>query len=339
MTATDPRPTAAPQAGPDLAHATAPAGAVERTDPSILAEVRAGLTARRKRLPSKYFYDQRGSELFEEITRLPEYYLTRAEREILEAWVPGLVATLRPSALVELGAGSAAKTRLLLDAMRDAGTLEAYVPIDVSEAFLQETAERLRREYAGLAVVPVVADIEHALDLPRALPQPALVAFLGSTIGNFHPAQATKLLRRVHGAMRPGDWLLLGADLRKDPAVLAAAYNDARGVTAEFNRNILRVLNQQLGADFVPERFAHRAFYNRTARRVEMHLVSEGPQTVSVPGLGPVHFLDGETIRTEISCKYDRQAIQDLFYDAGFRLEAWRTDGAERFALALGSRL
>jgi L-histidine N-alpha-methyltransferase len=311
----------------------------ERTDASILAEVRAGLTARRKRLPSKYFYDQRGSELFEEITRLPEYYLTRAEREILAAWVPELVAARRPAALVELGAGSAAKTRLLLDAMRDAGRLEAYVPIDVSELFLHETAERLRGEYPGLAVVPVVADLEHALDLPRTLPRPALVAFLGSTIGNFHPAQATRLLRRVHDATRPGDWLLLGADLRKDPAVLHAAYNDARGVTAQFNRNILYVLNHQLGADFDPTRFEHRAFYNRTAHRVEMHLVSRGAQTVTVPGLGLVRFFDGETIRTEISCKYDRHAIHDLFYDAGFRLEAWRTDAAERFALAAGARL
>ncbi|HEU4698512.1 MAG TPA: L-histidine N(alpha)-methyltransferase [Gemmatimonadales bacterium] len=315
------------------------AGTPERTEVSILAEVRAGLSARHKRLPSKYFYDQRGSELFEAITRLPEYYLTRAEREILAGWMPELMPALRPRGLVELGAGSGAKTRVLLDAMRATGALEAYLPIDVSGTFLQETAERLRAEYPGLVVRPVVADIEVELELPRALPAPALFALLGSTIGNFTTPQAVKLLRRVHAAMRPGDWFLLGADLRKDPAVLRAAYNDAAGLTAEFNRNILHVLNAQLGADFAPARFRHRAFYNRTAHRIEMHLVAEGAQTVTIPGMGLVHFADGETIRTEISCKYDRAAIEDLFYDAGLKLEAWRTDAEGRFAVALASRL
>lgn len=322
-----------------IPRATGPAAAAEPTSPSILAEVRAGLSARRKRLPSKYFYDQRGSELFEEITRLPEYYLTRTERGILERWMPELADALRPRTLVELGAGSAAKTRILLDAMRDAGSAERYVPIDVSARFLEETARQVRAEYPGLVVEPVVADIAVSLDVPRDLPEPSLVAFLGSTIGNFHPVEAVKLLRRAHAVMRPGDRFLLGADLRKERSRLLAAYNDAAGITAEFNRNMLHVLNVQLGADFVPERFDHRAIWNATAQRMEMHLVSRGEQTVTIPGIGRVDFADGETIRTEISCKYDRRAIEDLFYDAGLRVAEWRTDAEGLFAAVLGAPL
>lgn len=310
--------------------------AVPATDPQMLLEVAEGLSAPQKELPPKYFYDHRGSELFEEITRLPEYYPTRTERGILEAWMPSLVAGLGTRTLIELGAGSAEKSRVILDAMRAAGTAEVYVPIDVSATFLSRTAARLRREYPGLGVEPAVADIGEALNLPRRLPRPALFAFLGSTIGNFYPTAAVRLLRRVRAAMEPGDRFLMGADLRKDVARIEAAYNDTRGVTAEFNRNMLRVLNQELGADFDPGAFAHRAFYERTAHRIEMHLVSTRAQTVRIPGIGAVPFARGETLRTEISCKHDRASVAGLFQPAGLRIESWRTDPEELFALVVG---
>ena len=311
--------------------------AVPVSNPQMLAEVAEGLTATQKELPPKYFYDHRGSELFEEITRLPEYYPTRTERGILESWMPGLVARLGTRTLIELGAGSAEKSRVILDAMREAGTGELYVPIDVSATFLSRTAARLRREYPGLAVEPAVADISEELNLPRRMPRPALFAFLGSTIGNFYPTAATRLLRRVRAAMEPGDRFLMGADLRKDLSRIEAAYNDSRGVTAEFNRNMLRVLNHELGADFDPEAFSHRAFYEPVAHRIEMHLVSLRPQQVRVPGMGPVSFAAGETLRTEISCKHDRASVATLFQPAGLRIESWRTDPEELFALVVGA--
>lgn len=316
---------------------TRSSAALPVANPQMLAEVADGLAATQKELPPKYFYDHRGSELFEEITRLPEYYPTRTERSILEAWMPGLVAGLGTRTLIELGAGSAEKSRVILDAMRAAGTAELYVPIDVSATFLSHTAARLRREYPGLKVEPAVADIGEALNLPRRLPRPALLAFLGSTIGNFYPAEAISLLRRVRAAMEPGDRFLMGADLRKDVARIERAYNDSRGVTAEFNRNMLRVLNHELGADFDPESFEHRAFYQRQAHRIEMHLVSSRPQVVTIPGIGPVSFARGETLRTEISCKHDRDSVAQLFRAAGLRVESWRTDPEGLFALVVGA--
>ena len=316
---------------------TRTSAALPVANPQMLAEVADGLAATQKELSPKYFYDHRGSELFEEITRLPEYYPTRTERGILEAWMPDLVAGLGTRTLVELGAGSAEKSRVILDAMRAAGTAEAYVPIDVSATFLSHTAVRLRREYPGLRVEPAVADISEELNLPRRLPRPALFAFLGSTIGNFYPAAAVRLLRRVRAAMEPGDRFLMGADLRKDVARIERAYNDSRGVTAEFNRNMLRVLNHELGADFDPDAFEHRAFYERQAHRIEMHLVSTRPQVVTIPGIGPVRFARGETLRTEISCKHDRDSVSALFRQAGLRVESWRTDPEELFALVVGA--
>ena len=316
---------------------TRSSAALPVANPQMLAEVAEGLAATQKELPPKYFYDHRGSELFEEITRLPEYYPTRTERGILEAWMPGLVAGLGTRTLIELGAGSAEKSRVILNAMRAAGTAEVYVPIDVSATFLSHTAVRLRREYPGLKVEPAVADIGEELNLPRRLPRPALFAFLGSTIGNFHPAEAIRLLRRVRAAMEPGDRVLMGADLRKDVARIERAYNDSRGVTAEFNRNMLRVLNHELGADFDPETFEHRAFYERQAHRIEMHLVSSRPQVVTIPGIGEVSFARGETLRTEISCKHDRDSVAALFRPAGLRVESWRTDPEGLFALVVGA--
>jgi L-histidine Nalpha-methyltransferase len=312
---------------------TAPA----RANPQMVAEVAAGLAAPQKELPPKYFYDHRGSVLFEEITRLPEYYLTRAERALLQRWMPRLVPALGSRSLVELGAGSAEKSRIILDAMRAAGTAEVYVPIDVSAAFLRETAEQLRREYPGLTVTPAVADIAEELNLPRGLHSPALFAFLGSTIGNFYPPAAIRLLTRVRGAMRLGDRFLMGADLRKDVAVIEAAYNDAHGVTAAFNRNMLRVLNHELDADFDPDAFEHRAFYEPESHRIEMHLVASRAQVVHLPGIGVVRFAPGESIRTEISSKYDVPSLAALFAAAGLKLESWKTDAEHRFALVVGA--
>jgi L-histidine N-alpha-methyltransferase len=306
-------------------------------DPRMLAEVAQGLAAPQKELSPKYFYDQRGSELFEEITRLDEYYPTRTERGLLEAWMPLLIRRLGSRSLVELGAGSAEKSRIILDAMRAAGTAELYVPIDVSATFLSQTAARLRVEYPRMQVEPAIADISEELNLPRRMPHPALYAFLGSTIGNFYPPAAIRLLSRVRSAMEPGDRFLMGVDLRKDIARIEAAYNDSRGVTAEFNRNMLRVLNYELGADFDPAAFEHLAFYEPVAHRIEMHLVSRLPQMVTVPGIGVVSFDAGESLRTEISCKHDRESVAQLFEAAGLEIEAWRSDPDSLFALVVGA--
>jgi L-histidine N-alpha-methyltransferase len=305
----------------------------------LLRDVALGLSRPQKELPPKYFYDRRGSELFDEITRLPEYYLTRAERGLLGCWSGAIMEAARPAALVELGAGSADKTRLLLDAMVYSDRAELYVPIDVSAEFLEDSATKLRAEYPTLGIEPLVGDIIDPLDLGPGLPAPALLAFLGSTIGNFDREGARALLGNVSAAMRPDDRFLLGADLRKDPAVIERAYNDSQGVTAEFNLNVLRVLNRQLGADFDLSRFEHRAFYDRSLHRIEMHLVSTDDQCVDIPGVGVVQFAGGESIRTEISCKYDRPTIDVMLRDADLQVDRWITDGAQSYALVLASRI
>jgi len=313
--------------------------ALERADDRIAVmarEVAEGLARRQKELPPKYFYDERGSDLFERITKLPEYYLTRAERALLEEHARSIVELFRPRTLVELGAGSAVKTRILLGAMRDAGCLEEYVPIDVSREFLQETARQLRREYPSLRVVPAVADISESLGVPERLTRPVLFAFLGSTIGNFDAPAARSLLARVRQAMRPFDRLLLGTDLRKPRRVIEAAYNDSRGVTASFNRNMLRVVNRELGADFDVAGFTHRAFYSAERHRIEMHLVSSREQMVHIPLVGTVHLAKGESIRTEISCKYDRPSVRRLLRAASLQLERWFAEDG-RFALSVAS--
>ena len=316
------------------ARPTAPA--YRQANDRMLAEVAAGLSAPQKELSPKYFYDHRGSELFEEITRLPEYYPTRTERTILASWMPTLIPQLGTRALVELGAGNAEKSRIILSAMQAAGTANRYVPIDVSASFLNQTAVQLRGEYAGLVVEPVVADIAEELERPRGLTHPALYAFLGSTIGNFYPPAAIRLLSRVRHAMEGNDRLLLGADLRKDVSRIEAAYNDSQGVTAEFNRNMLLVPNHELGADFDPAAFEHLAFYEKATHRIEMHLVSTLEQEVRVPGIGLVPFAEGESIRTEISCKYDRASVAELFLAAGLRIETWRPDPEALFVLVVG---
>lgn len=267
---------------------------------------------------------------------MPEYYPTRAERALLAEWMPSLIRELRPRSLVELGAGSAEKTRAILDAMRAAGSAEVYVPVDISADFLELTAASLREEYPGIRVLPAVADFTRSLELPPGLPRPALVTFLGSTIGNFPPADAVAILRRVRDAMEPGDRFLLGVDLRKDVATLEAAYDDSRGVTAEFNLNILTVLNRDFGADIDRSGFEHLARYNRCEHRIEMHLVSKRPQLVTIPGIGAFQLAEGETIRTEISAKYDRQSVAEIFDGAGLELAGWES-GDGLFALALGA--
>lgn len=308
----------------------------------MLSDVLEGLSGEQKELSPKYFYDARGSELFESITELPEYYLTSAERALLEEHAQRWVRRLAPSAVVELGAGSAAKTRVLLDALvAGSSTRPLFVPLDVSDAFLQETARVLRLDYPGLMVSPEVADFTQGFDLSHRLPRPTLFALLGSTIGNFGPDQAVEVLTNVAHIMTPADAFLLGVDLRpggeKTVADLEAAYNDPAGITAEFNLNILSVLNRELGADFDPDRFSHRAFYNSAAHRIEMHLVSSEPQTVTFEGEASIRLEGGETIRTEISCKYDRSAVEDLFLRSDLTLLQWQKDGGGRYAMAWGT--
>jgi len=305
---------------------------------AILAEIRDGLGRAQKELPPKFFYDERGSELFEEITRLPEYYLTRAEAALLGRCIPAWIGALRPATLVELGAGSAEKTRAILDAMLAAGSARTYVPVDVSADFLEDTAARVRAAYPELTVAPVAADFTAEFPLPAGLPAPTLHAFLGSTVGNFAPDDAVALLRAVRRRMAPDDRFLMGVDLRKDPARIEAAYNDAAGVTARFNLNMLSVLNREAGADFDPAAYEHRAFYNRDEHRIEMHLVARAPQTVTVPGTGAWTLAAGESIRTEISCKHDRGSVDAMFAAAGLRVELWESDDDAPFAIVLGAR-
>jgi L-histidine Nalpha-methyltransferase len=304
---------------------------------SMLAEVAAGFGRSQKEISSKYFYDHRGSQLFDAITRLPEYYLTRAERALLDEWATGRLEESPFVSLVELGAGSGDKTRILLAAILARWPRATYVPVDISARFLEGAAAALRSEFHGLEVRPVVADMTQGLRLPRTLKKPVLFALLGGTIGNFPSDRAAALLGRVRHAMGPRDRLLLGVDLIKDTHVLEAAYNDSHGITAEFNRNALLVLNRELGTDFDVARFQHRAFYNRTDHRIEMHLVALRPMVVTLPGAGTFDLEQGETIRTEISCKYDRARVEALFRAGGLSLERW-LPGSDGFALAEGGR-
>jgi dimethylhistidine N-methyltransferase/glutamate--cysteine ligase len=301
----------------------------------LLRDVARGLAMPQKEIDPKYFYDERGSALFERITELPEYYLTRAERKLLESEIPGFIAHMRPRSLVELGAGGARKTRIILDAMMDVGSGAQYVPVDVSREFLEDSARRLRETYPELEVITTVGDFSRDLTLPE-IEGPTLFAFLGSTIGNFEDDAAVKILRHIASHMRAGDRFLLGADLRKDVTTIEAAYNDEAGITAEFNLNVLRVLNREFGADFDLGEFRHRAIYDRDEHRIEMHLDSLRDQIVSIPNIGEFPLVEGESIRTELSLKYDRSAINTLFRRAGICLDDWITDSDELFALAVG---
>ncbi len=304
------------------------------------ARVIAGLSGADKHVSSKYHYDERGSRLFEEITRLDEYYLTRTERSMLRALMPPLVSELQPATLVELGAGSAEKSRIILDAMIEMGDRASFVPIDVSGDFLHQTAASLRAEYETLDVYPLVVDILDPFHLPETLPKPRWIALLGSTIGNFDEPRAVDLLTHVSAAMSASDRFLLGVDLRAGPgksiARIEAAYNDARGVTAQFSLNLLSVLNDAFGSDFDPEGFRHRSVYSEELGRIETSLVSRQDQLVHFPGEAPIPILAGEAIRSEISCKYDRPAVQELFAASGLDVDRWMTDPDDLYALVLG---
>ncbi len=297
-------------------------------------EVRASLLLPLPELPSKYFYDDRGSRLFEEITRLPEYYPTRTEIGILERIAPAVLALAHPRELVELGSGSGRKIRLLLDAARRQGT-RRLVFFDINEAFVRDSLARLRADYPGLVGRGIVGDFSVGL-APLGPGGGRLLLFLGGTIGNFHPDVVPPFFADASRHLAPGDCFLVGVDLVKDVARLEAAYNDSRGVTAEFNRNILRVMNRRLGANFVPEAWDHVAFFDRERAWIEMRLRASSAQAVRVPAAGVVReFARGDEIRTEISCKYTRGTLEAMLAGSALSLERWFTDAESLFALAL----
>ena len=305
---------------------------------ALRADALSGLTAEPKSLPPKWFYDAQGSALFDKITELPEYYPTRAEREILRAAAAVIAGQTRARTLIELGSGSSDKTRLLLDALRATGTLRCYMPVDVSEPALTAAGKALSAEYPGLDVRAVVSDFEERLGFPADgdAPAPRLVAFLGSTIGNLEPDQRAAFLARVRAQLRPGDFFLLGTDLVKDEATLIAAYDDASGVTADFNKNVLAVLNAGLGADFDLDAFEHVAVWDPSAEWIEMRLRSLAAQTVHLPAIGlTVDFADGEEMRTEVSAKFRRAGVQAELAAAGFAMQSWWTDAGAQFGLSL----
>ena len=309
----------------------------EHGERRLADDVLDGLTRPFKEIPPKHFYDARGSELFEQICELPEYYPTRTERQILRQRADEIIEDTGAVELVELGSGSAEKARILLDAMARQGTLRRYVPLDVSEQALRQAAAELVAEYRELEVDGVVADFERHLEsVPEADGGPRIVALLGGTIGNFPPGSRRRLLREIARTLGPEDRLLLGTDLVKDQAVLEAAYNDAAGVTAEFNRNVLHVVNRELDADFAPQEFDHLAFFDRQHEWIEMRLRSRQVQTVHVRRLGlRIEFRAGEELRTEISAKFTPARVSSEFEAAGLSLERWYTDPEELFALSL----
>ncbi|MEE4541926.1 L-histidine N(alpha)-methyltransferase [Streptomyces sp. V4-01] len=302
---------------------------------TLHADVRRGLGGTPRTLPPKWFYDERGSDLFEEITRLPEYYPTRAEQEILDRRAVEIATLTRAATLIELGSGSSRKTRLLLDALTAGGTLRRYAPLDVSATALEEAGRAICRDYPGLRVAATVADFEGGLALSDE-PGPRLLAFLGSTIGNFDEEQRAAFYRTLALSLTSDDVLLLGADLVKEPEVLVRAYDDAAGVTAEFDKNVLHVLNRELGADFDPAGFDHVAVWDAEHERIEMRLRSRRAQVAKIPGLDlSVDFAEGEDLRTELSCKFRRETLTAELKEGGFTVRQWWTDAAGRFALLL----
>lgn len=300
---------------------------------ALRADVLAGLANRPRSLPPRWFYDARGSELFDRITRLPEYYPTRAEAEILTDRAGEIARASGARTLVELGSGSSEKTHHLLDAMPD---LALYVPVDVSESALRGAGRELSGRRPELDVHAVVADFTGRLELPEG-PGPRLVAFLGGTIGNLEPAERERFLRSVRESLSPGDALLLGTDLVKDERVLVRAYDDAARVTAEFNRNVLRVVNRELSADFRPELFDHVAVWDPAAEWIEMRLRSREAQTVKIPAVDlVVDLAEGEEVRTEVSAKFRPERVREELGAVGMEVTHWWTDREGRFALSLG---
>jgi L-histidine Nalpha-methyltransferase len=302
----------------------------------MAADVRAGLTRPFKELSPRYFYDERGSELFEQITELEEYYPTRCERAILQSEAPQICAAAnRPASLIELGSGSARKTRVLLDAMRDVGCLRTYCPVDISEEITRSTAELIAQEYDGINVRGLVCDFE--FDLERVpVGGPRVIALLGGTIGNFAPHERASFLRRIANLLGPRDRFLLGTDLVKDQETLEAAYNDSREVTSDFNKNVLRVLNRELGADFDIDQFEHVARWDPENLWIDIRLRSLSNQVVNVSSLDMlVPFAAGEEMRTEISTKFARPGLEAIYAEAGLELTHWWTDPAGLYALSL----
>ncbi|MCZ2835832.1 L-histidine N(alpha)-methyltransferase [Modestobacter sp. VKM Ac-2985] len=302
---------------------------------ALAADARAGLTADPKTLPPRWFYDERGSELFDEITRLPEYYPTRAERALLAERAADVAAATGADTLVELGSGTSEKTRLLLTALAEAGTLRRFVPVDVDPTVLRSAGAQITAAYPGTAVDAVVADFTvHLGDLPQEGRR--LVAFLGSTIGNLEPGQRAAFLSSLAATLRPGDSFLLGTDLVKDPDRLVRAYDDAAGVTAAFNKNVLAVLNRELKGDADPGAFEHVAVWDPEHERVEMRLRSTRDQVVQLAAIGlTVPFAAGEEVRTEVSSKFRRARVEQELAAAGLRMTHWWTDGAGDVALSL----
>ncbi|MGC4789371.1 L-histidine N(alpha)-methyltransferase [Micromonospora sp. DT178] len=300
---------------------------------SLREDVRTGLTAEEKWLPPKWFYDARGSELFEEITRLPEYYPTRAERAVLVERSAAIAELTGAKTLIELGSGSSEKTRLLLDAFTRRGGLGTFVPLDVSVSALRQSTAEIAADYPGLRVRGIVGDFTRHLDrLPTGGRR--LVIFLGGTIGNLLPAERARFLAAMRAALEPGDWLLIGTDLVKDPAVVVPAYDDAAGVTAEFNRNVLRVVNRELGADFDPAGFAHVALWDPQREWIEMRLRARRPMRVRVLDL-TVDFAEGEELRTEVSAKFRPEGIAAELGSARFAAHAFWTDPDGLFGVTL----
>ena len=302
---------------------------------ALRADVRAGLTAVPKTLPPKYFYDARGSELFDEITRLPEYYLTRAETSILQRHSADIAALSRCESLVELGSGTSAKTRLLLRALLDGGTLREFVPFDVDPAVLTEASDALAAEFPGLAIAPFVGDFEHDIgSIPAGGRR--TIAFIGSTIGNLEPGVRARFLAQVGAALRPGDTFLLGTDMVKDTGRLLRAYDDSAGVTAAFNRNVLVVVNRELDADFDVDEFRHVALWDAENEWIEMRLRAERAQQVTINDLDlVVSFAAGEEVRTEISAKFRLERIEAELATAGMRMVRFWTDRRGDFGLTL----
>jgi L-histidine N-alpha-methyltransferase len=308
---------------------------------SLADDVLDGLTRPFKELPPKHFYDATGAELFDQICELPEYYPTRAERAILEARSAEIVAATGAAELVELGSGTAAKTRLLLRAMAEAGTLRRYVPVDVTESMVLACADELVDEFPGLRVHGIVGDFEcHLRHVPRPDDGPRIIAFLGGTIGNFIPGSRRRFLRTIAKLLRPGvDHLLLGTDLVKDPSVLESAYDDSAGITADFNRNVLHVINRELDADFDVDAFEHVAFFDCEREWIEMRLRAQRRMDVHVRKLGlKVAFAPREELRTEISAKFTPKRLEADLAAAGLELREVLTDPDELFALSLSAR-
>ncbi len=307
----------------------------DRYRQELRADARAGLTATPKTLPPKYFYDERGSMLFDEITRLPEYYPTRAETSILRSYAAEIAELSRCESLVELGSGTSTKTGLLLRALLDRGTLREFIPLDVDSAVLTDAARLLAAQYPSLWLAPVVGDFEHDL---HAIPPGGrrMIAFLGSTIGNLEPRARAGLLAEVASTLGAGDTFLLGTDLVKDVGRLLRAYDDAAGVTAEFNRNVLHVVNRELGADFKPDRFDHVALWDAENEWIEMRLRSVGDQRVTIRDLHlSVDFAAGEELRTEISAKFRRDGIRAELTAARLEPVRFWTDPDGDFGLTL----